>query len=152
LVAYVTESVHGISRIGREAMMDARHDETSDRPAGRVADEPSQWTIGALAREFGLTLRTLRFYEDRGLLRPERQGSTRLYTPSDRRRLKLILQARRMGFTLREIYGILADQDALVAGPELKLAPDQVRVQIDELEQQRYALETAIAELRQLEL
>jgi DNA-binding transcriptional MerR regulator len=133
-------------------MMDARDDEASDRPATRVADEPSQWTIGALAREFGLTLRTLRFYEDRELLRPERKGSVRLYTSGDRQRLKLILQARRMGFTLREIYGILADQDALVVGRELKLAPDQVRVQIDELEQQRYALETAIAELRQLEL
>jgi DNA-binding transcriptional MerR regulator len=130
--------------------MDARDDKASDRLATRATDEPAQWTIGALAREFGLTLRTLRFYEDRGLLRPERKGSARLYTPGDRQRLKLILQGRRMGFTLREIYRILAGQDALIAEPEFRLAPDQVRVQIDELEQQRYALETAIAELRQL--
>ncbi|MBC8130709.1 MAG: MerR family DNA-binding transcriptional regulator [Rhizobiaceae bacterium] len=58
--------------------------------------------IGDLAREFGVTLRTLRFYEDRGLLSPERRGTTRLYSRRDRARLRLILLAKTLGFSLTE--------------------------------------------------
>jgi len=58
--------------------------------------------IGDLAREFGVTLRTLRFYEDRGLLNPERRGTTRLYSRRDRARLRLILLAKTLGFSLTE--------------------------------------------------
>ncbi|GGD94673.1 transcriptional regulator [Aureimonas endophytica] len=58
--------------------------------------------IGDLAREFGVTLRTLRFYEDRGLLSPERRGTTRLYSRKDRKRLRLVLLGKALGFSLTE--------------------------------------------------
>lgn len=66
--------------------------------------EPEQQTfrIGDLAREFGVTLRTLRFYEDRGLLKPERRGTTRLYSRRDRARVRLVLLAKTLGFSLTE--------------------------------------------------
>lgn len=63
--------------------------------------------IGDLAREFGVTLRTLRFYEDRGLLGPERRGTTRLYSRRDRMRLRLVLLAKTLGFSLTEAKQII---------------------------------------------
>lgn len=58
--------------------------------------------IGELAREFGITTRSIRFYEDEGLLAPKRLGQTRIYNEKDRVRLKLILRGKRLGFTLAE--------------------------------------------------
>ncbi len=60
------------------------------------------YSIGELAREFDITTRSIRFYEDQGLLTPQRQGQTRLYTNKDRVRLKLILRGKRLGFSLAE--------------------------------------------------
>lgn len=68
----------------------------------RTNVEKQIFKIGDLAREFGVTLRTLRFYEDRGLLSPERRGTTRLYSRRDRARLRLILLAKTLGFSLTE--------------------------------------------------
>src|SRR5690349_16348535 len=65
------------------------------------------FTIGDLAREFGVTLRALRFYEDKGLLTPQREGLNRLYSRRDRARLKLILMGKRVGFSLVEIKEML---------------------------------------------
>jgi len=61
------------------------------------------FTIRDLRREFGLTARTIRHYEDCGLLRPERRGTTRLYGEGDRKRLRLIMRGKRLGFSLDEI-------------------------------------------------
>jgi DNA-binding transcriptional MerR regulator len=61
------------------------------------------FTIRDLRREFGLTARTIRHYEDCGLLRPERRGTTRIYGESDRKRLRLIMRGKRLGFSLDEI-------------------------------------------------
>ena len=61
------------------------------------------WSIGELAEEFNTTLRTIRFYEDRGLLTPQRQGTARIFHDRDRVRLQLILRGKRLGFTLDEI-------------------------------------------------
>jgi len=60
------------------------------------------YTISDLAREFSITTRTIRFYEEKGLIRPLREGRKRLYTPADRVRIKLILRGKRIGMTLRE--------------------------------------------------
>ena len=60
------------------------------------------YTISDLAREFDVTTRTIRFYEEKGLVTPLRQGQKRLYTPADRVRIKLILRGKRIGMTLRE--------------------------------------------------
>ncbi|HET7795952.1 MAG TPA: MerR family DNA-binding transcriptional regulator [Rhizobacter sp.] len=61
------------------------------------------FTIGELAREFDLTTRAIRFYEDCGLLQPQRKGRNRIYTPRDRTRLKLTLRGKRLGLTLSEV-------------------------------------------------
>jgi DNA-binding transcriptional MerR regulator len=61
------------------------------------------YTISELAREFDLTTRAIRFYEDCGLLSPQRQGRNRVYTPRDRTRLKLTLRGKRLGLTLAEV-------------------------------------------------
>jgi DNA-binding transcriptional MerR regulator len=60
------------------------------------------YTISELASEFGVTTRTIRFYEEKGLVHPLREGRKRLYTPADRVRIKLILRGKRIGMTLRE--------------------------------------------------
>lgn len=64
---------------------------------------PVTYTITDLAREFGVTTRTLRHYEDEGLLSPAREGTSRVFSPRDRVRLKLALRGVRLGFTLQEI-------------------------------------------------
>ena len=69
------------------------------------------YSIGDLARESGATLRAIRFYEDRGLLRPLREGQRRIYRERDRTRLKLVLRGKRLGFSLAEIAEILALYD-----------------------------------------
>ncbi|WP_339805849.1 MerR family DNA-binding transcriptional regulator [uncultured Marinobacter sp.] len=63
---------------------------------------PNLHTISDLAREFDVTTRTIRFYEESGLLTPERDGQTRLYSDADRVKLKLILRGKRLGFSLSE--------------------------------------------------
>jgi DNA-binding transcriptional MerR regulator len=68
-----------------------------------VADKNRIWTIGELSREFDATARALRFYEDKGMLHPKRDGMNRLYSVRDRARLQLILRGKRVGFTLSEI-------------------------------------------------
>ncbi|MBF1801495.1 MerR family transcriptional regulator [Alloalcanivorax profundimaris] len=65
-------------------------------------DTQKTYTIGELARDFDVTTRTIRFYEDQGLLSPRRRGQTRIYSPADRTTLKLILRGKRLGFSLAE--------------------------------------------------
>lgn len=107
--------------------------------------------IGEMAKSYGVTLRTLRFYEDKGLLDPKREGSTRLYTRRDRARLKLILLGRKVGFSLREVKQIMDLYDP--SGPnakQLKLALDKSEKQLSRLHKQRAVLEEAIGELGEL--
>lgn len=70
-------------------------------------DEVQEFSIGVLAREFGVTTRTIRYYEDEGLLSPERRGLRRVYGPRERVRLRLILRGKRLGFSIAEIREIL---------------------------------------------
>lgn len=67
----------------------------------------STYTISDLAQEFDITTRTIRFYEDKGLISPRRQGQTRLYSPADRTKLKLILRGKRLGLSLEESREII---------------------------------------------
>ena len=64
-------------------------------------------TISELAREFGITTRTIRYYEEKGLIHPRRQGQTRLYSAADRVRIKLILRGKRIGMTLQESVSVI---------------------------------------------
>ncbi|WP_243375511.1 MerR family transcriptional regulator [Microvirga solisilvae] len=114
-----------------------------------TGDGAKSFTIGDLAREFGVTLRTLRFYEDRGLLSPRRDGTARIYDARDRERLSVILKGKQLGFTLTEIRAMLAEERS-GNGPamNLKLSLDQVEDQIRHLEQQKIEIEEALKELK----
>jgi DNA-binding transcriptional MerR regulator len=104
--------------------------------------------IGELARQYGVTLRTLRFYEDKGLLAPDRDGTTRLYTRRDVARLKLILLGRKVGFSLREVKQILDLYDPNGSNTkQLKLALDKSEKQLVRLEKQKADIDEAIVEL-----
>jgi len=106
------------------------------------------YRIGDLAREFDVTLRTLRFYEDRKLLIPARAGSTRLYSAEHRQRLKLILLAKRVGFSLTEIEEILEVNDRETLSKEaLNLLLTKFRGQISVLNAQKAETEKALQEL-----
>ena len=115
---------------------------------GITTEKITMFTIGDLSREFDVTLRTLRFYEDKGLLNPKRQGMTRLYNRRDRARLKLVLMGKKVGFSLVEIKEMLDLYD-LKDGQEiqLKVALEKFQSQIDVLKQQKLDIEQAIDEL-----
>jgi DNA-binding transcriptional MerR regulator len=119
----------------------------TDRPqSGGIEPIGNALTIGEVAREFGVTLRALRFYEAKRLIRPQRHGATRLYSRDDRERLRLILTGRRLGFALAEIREFMGRPD----GSGLHLTRAQCVAQINMLEQQRRGIEIALAELRQI--
>ena len=111
------------------------------------ADAPV-FTIGQLAEKFGVTLRTLRFYESLGLLSPRRRAAARLYAQSDHDRIALIVQGKQLGFTLREIRDLLASPDGERDRQSLQLSREQCVEQINLLERQKRAIENALMELR----
>lgn len=81
-----------------------------------LAQQRRTYAIGELARMFEVTPRTIRFYEQEGLLAPERRGQTRIYHEKDRVRLKLTLRGKRLGFSLAEIREVIEMYDALPDG------------------------------------
>lgn len=106
-------------------------------------------TVTELAAELGVTARTLRFYEDRGLIEPRRLGTTRMYSARDRARMKLILRGKQLGFSLREIAEYLDLYDADRTGTEqLRKLAAAVAARIAKLEDQRRAVTETLAELR----
>ena len=109
------------------------------------ADDHRTYSIRQLCREFGATARALRFYEDKGLLTPGRQGQTRVYDARDRARLKLILRGRRIGFTLQEIQEMLDLYDRKDHNVhQMAVALPRHRAQIAALRQQLEDIEGAI--------
>lgn len=108
--------------------------------------EQTEFTIGELAREFGVTLRALRFYENKGLITPRRAGSARLYSQRDRACLAKILTGKRLGFTLTEIRNMISGEEALDA-ERLGLTKEKCLEQIYLLEKQQLDIKAALAEL-----
>jgi DNA-binding transcriptional MerR regulator len=110
------------------------------------------YSITQLARDLGVTPRTIRFYEDQGLIAPQRAGNTRVYSYRDRARMILILRGKRLGFTLRDIKEFL---DLYVVDatqvPQLQMLATKVRSRITLLEEQRQAVEQTLAELLDIE-
>lgn len=108
----------------------------------------SSFTIRDLAAEFGVTARALRFYEQKGLLTPERRGAQRIYSAADRARLALILRGKRVGFALDEIKEML-DLEAIDSGgrAHLEESVKRFRERIGDLERQREDIDAAIEEL-----
>ena len=115
-----------------------------------MQEEP--WSITRVAQEFGVTLRTVRWYEDRGLVTPTRRGRQRLFTARDRVRLALVLRGRRLGFPLEEIRTILDMYDAEPGETgQLRYLLEEVRRRRADLEQRRRDLEETLAEFADLE-
>lgn len=127
-------------------MMSNGAGEGAARDGKTVAD--GQMRIGDLARDFGVTLRALRFYEDKGLLNPKREGTTRLYSRQDRGRLKIILLGRRLGFSLRDVKQIIDLYEPKGSNAkQLRLALEKSEKQLLRLKKQRDTLDEAIEEL-----
>lgn len=108
----------------------------------------STFSIGQLAREFDVTTRTIRFYEDEGLLSPSRRGQTRMFDQRNRTRLKLILRGKRLGFSLAEIREIV---DMYESPPgeagQLKLLIEKIDARRTRLLEQRADIAVALREL-----
>ncbi|MTJ00505.1 MAG: MerR family DNA-binding transcriptional regulator [Marinobacter adhaerens] len=83
--------------------------------------EKKTFSISELSQEFDVTTRSIRFYEDQGLLKPRRRGQTRIFSTKDRVRLKLILRGKRMGFTLAETRELFDLWDETLTGNEKQL-------------------------------
>jgi len=114
--------------------------------------EPPTFGIGKLADMLGITPRTIRFYEDQGLLSPRRIGKTRIYSDRDRVRLQLILRGKRLGFSLadvREWLDLYDLEDGQRRQYEVLLAESRKR--IADLEQQRLDLTQTLDELKTIE-
>lgn len=132
-----------------EALSILENDEIVDvMSATDDSSKKTQFGIGDLAKEFGCTLRTLRFYEDKGLINPKRDGMNRVYSRRDRARLKLVLMGKNVGFSLSEIRDMLDLYD-LRDGQvtQLRVALSRFNEQITVLENQRRDIEQAIEEL-----
>jgi DNA-binding transcriptional MerR regulator len=106
----------------------------------------NEFTIGELAREFGVTLRALRFYENKGLITPRRAGTARLYSQSDRARVAQVLTGKRLGFTLAEIRTMISGEPTRDA-ERLGLTKEKCLEQIHILEKQQLEVKAALAEL-----
>jgi DNA-binding transcriptional MerR regulator len=105
-----------------------------------------------LSQEFDITTRTLRFYEEKGLLSPERQGQNRIYSAADRARLKLILRGKRLGLTLEESSGIIAMYDPQTNNKkQLQTLIHKIREKRHQLEQQQKDLDLMILDLNDSE-
>src|SRR5271169_4770039 len=116
-----------------------------------VAPEAGQaeMTISQMSRLYGVSLRTLRFYEDRGLIKPRREGNARYYRGADRVRMEMILRGKKLGFTLTEIQDLIGGKGATeMTDLEDQLNPQQIVTQISHLERQRNDIEGAIERLR----
>jgi DNA-binding transcriptional MerR regulator len=120
--------------------------------ASRPRTQPRTWTIAEIADEFGVSHRTVRYYEDKGLVTPERRGTTRVFHPRDHVRLALILRGKRLGFPLDEIRRIvdMYDEQPGEAG-QLSYLLSQIGDRRAQLEERRRDVEAALAELDELE-
>lgn len=110
------------------------------------------FTVTELARDLAITPRTVRFYEDKGLITPRRAGTMRVYTKRDRARMVLILRGKRLGFSLREIKEYLDLYDIDPSQTEqIRMLLKKVQTRLEMLEDQRLALEETILELKDIE-
>lgn len=110
------------------------------------------YTITELTREFGISTRTLRFYEDEGLISPVRRGRTRLFRPADRHLLKQILRGKRLGFSIAEIHEIIQMyREPPGETGQLKLLMKRVEEKRADLRQKRRDIEETLGELDQIE-
>jgi DNA-binding transcriptional MerR regulator len=115
-------------------------------------DRNMTFSIGDLASEFGVTTRTIRFYEEKGLLKPRREGTRRIYSPADRTRLRLILRGKRLGLSLDESAEIIR----LYGSPgnnrrQLELLIEKIQERRESLQDQQRDLKAMLKELADAE-
>tara|TARA_B100000405_G_scaffold278685_1_gene221646 strand:- start:1559 stop:1954 length:396 start_codon:yes stop_codon:yes gene_type:complete len=108
-------------------------------------DTQKTYTIGELARDFDVTTRTIRFYEDQGLLSPRRRGQTRIYSPADHTTLKLILRGKRLGFSLAE------SRDLIFMYRPARDNREQLEALIGKITEKRAQLEQQLTDIRILQ-
>ena len=114
-------------------------------------DAETQYSIGDLAAELGVTTRAIRFYEAKGLLAPERKGIARAYTRRDRARLMLILRGKNLGFSLEDIKAYLELYDADPSRlAQLKLLDAKLEAHIEQLNRKRADLDRTLKELKEI--
>lgn len=125
---------------------------SSQAHAAAGGDAAAFHSVSQLAKQLGVTARTIRFYEDKGLIAPQRAGTARVYTHRDRARLVLILRGKKLGFSLREIRDYL---DLYDADPTHHLQTRQllvlVRKRVAKLQEQRAAIDQSLAELTEID-
>jgi len=110
------------------------------------------WTISELSREFDITPRTIRFYEDQGIVSPARDGRNRVYSPRDRTRLKLALRGKRLGLQLSEIRALIDMYDSPSDNAmQLRQYLDVLAQHRAALEQQRRDIEDTLSEIAEQE-
>lgn len=110
------------------------------------------YTISELAQEFDITTRTIRFYEEKGLITPERRGNARFYTRADRVRLKLILRGKRLGFSLQESREIIDLYEPEASNlKQMQTLVDKIRQRKAQLQQQIDDANALIMELESTE-
>ena len=110
------------------------------------------WTITELAQEFDVTTRTIRFYEDKGLIAPERLKQRRIYHPRDPVRLQLVMRGKRLGFSLDEIQEMIDLYDAdPTESTQLKMFIVKLRERRKLLQRQRNDINKVISEIRERE-
>ena len=124
----------------------------SDRSPENSRSETETYSISDLARQFRVTTRTIRFYEDQHLLTPAREGQRRIYTQRDRVRLRLIMRGKRLGFSLHEIREMidLYDEDPTEVS-QLRLFVSKIQERRALLIQQRDDIASILDELDALE-
>lgn len=149
---------HGADGASPAAPVVARTSETTraamdDAPMtadGQRAPEQT-YSIGALADEFGITTRTIRFYESRNLIAPSRRGTQRYYTRRDRARLLLILRAKNLGFSLEDIAAYLdlydADPSQLA---QTRMLLEKIEATIADLQKKRADLDRTLRDLKDI--
>lgn len=110
------------------------------------------YTITDLSKEFDITTRTIRFYEDKGLISPAREGQRRIYSPRDRVRLRLIMRGKRLGFALSEIQELIdlydTDRSEVM---QLQVFLERIQSRRDALSQQQQDITAMLSELETLE-
>jgi len=129
--------------------MDKLHDDPTDDVETMKG---ITYTISELAKEFDVTPRAIRFYEDQGLISPSRKGRRRVYRERDRVRLKLVLRGKRLGFALSEVKEMfdLYDTSPGETG-QLRFLIDKIQARREMLEQQRQDIEAVLHEMESVE-
>lgn len=137
-----------ITKLARDRTAGRQTEKMNTENMTKPADNEKLYRIGELAAEFDVSLRTLRFYEDKELLSPKRVGTTRLYTRADRGRLQLIMIAKRLGFSLVDIKRFLELYDPSESNrKQLNFALEKGLEQMDHLKQEEAKIKASMDEL-----